>query len=151
MNVLVKYFNKRNGTIEAMNDYGPMQTILNNTDRLIKEAYENLESVGSPKVTGLPGAHNPKAGEARLAAGLDDITLLRDRYAQAKAYMEWFQPAWDALDEDEQYVLRTFYLDSASKSDAVEYICDHFHVERTTAYNKKNKALTRLSILLFGK
>ena len=64
MNVLVKYFNKRNGTIEAMNDYGPMQTILNNTDRLIKEAYENLEGVGSPKVTGLPRAHNPKAGEA---------------------------------------------------------------------------------------
>ena len=24
MNVLVKYFNKRNGTIEAMNDYGPI-------------------------------------------------------------------------------------------------------------------------------
>lgn len=151
MNVLVKYFNKRNGTIEAMNDYGPMQTILNNTDMLIKEAYDNLEGVGSPKVTGLPGAHNPKAGEARLVSGLDDISILRDRYAQAKAYMKWFQPAWDALDRDEQYVLQVFYLDSVSKCDAIEAICDHFHVERSTAYNKKNKALTRLSVLLFGK
>ena len=75
----------------------------------------------------------------------------RDRYAQAKAYMEWFQPAWDALEEDEQYVLRTFYLDSVSRCDAIEAICDHFHVERSTAYNKKNKALSRLSVLLFGK
>jgi hypothetical protein len=151
MNVLVKYFNKRNGTIEAMNDYGSMKTILQNTDRLIREAYENMESVGSPKVTGLPGAHDPKAGEARLVSGLDDISILRDRYAQAKAYMEWFQPAWDALDEYEQYVLRTFYLDSVSRCDAIEAICDHFHVERSTAYNKKNKALSRLSVLLFGK
>lgn len=151
MNVLVKYFNKRNGTIEAMNDYGSMKTILQNTDRLIREAYENMESVGSPKVTGLPGAHDPKAGEARLVSGLDDISILRDRYAQAKAYMEWFQPAWDALDEDEQYVLQTFYLDSVSRCDAIEAICDHFHVERSTAYNKKNKALSRLSVLLFGK
>lgn len=151
MNVLVKYFNKRNGTIEAMNDYGSMKTILQNTDRLIREAYENMESVGSPKVTGLLGAHDPKAGEARLVSGLDDISILRDRYAQAKAYMEWFQPAWDALDEYEQYVLRTFYLDSVSRCDAIEAICDHFHVERSTAYNKKNKALSRLSVLLFGK
>lgn len=151
MNVLVKYFNKRNGTIEAMNDYGSMKTILQNTDRLIREAYENMESVGSPKVTGLPGAHDPKAGEARLVSGLDDISILRDRYAQAKAYVEWFQPAWDALDEDAQYVLRTFYLDSVSRCDAIEAICDHFHVERSTAYNKKNKALSRLSVLLFGK
>ena len=110
-----------------------------------------MESVGSPKVTGLPGAHDPKAGEARLVSGLDDISILRDRYAQAKAYMEWFQPAWDALDEDAQYVLRTFYLDSVSRCDAIEAICDHFHVERSTAYNKKNKALSRLSVLLFGK
>ena len=151
MNVLVKYFNKRNGTIEAMNDYGSMKTILQNTDGLIREAYENMESVGSPKVTGLPGAHDPKAGEARLVSGLDDISILRDRYAQAKTYMEWFQPAWDALDEDAQYVLRTFYLDSVSRCDAIEAICDHFHVERSTAYNKKNKALSRLSVLLFGK
>lgn len=151
MNVLVKYFNKRNGTIEAMNDYGSMKTILQNTDGLIREAYENMEGVGSPKITGLPGAHDPKAGEARLVSGLDDISILRDRYAQAKAYMEWFQPDWDALDEYEQYVLRTFYLDSVSRCDAIEAICDHFHVERSTAYNKKNKALSRLSVLLFGK
>ena len=151
MNVLVKYFNKRNGTIEAMNDHGSMKTILQNTDGLIREAYENMEGVGSPKITGLPGAHDPKAGEARLVSGLDDISILRDRYAQAKAYMEWFQPAWDALDEYEQYVLRTFYLDSVSRCDAIEAICDHFHVERSTAYNKKNKALSRLSVLLFGK
>lgn len=151
MNVLVKYFNKRNGTIEAMNDYGSMKTILQNTDGLIREAYENMEGVGSPKITGLPGAHDPKAGEARLVSGLDDISILRDRYAQAKAYMEWFQPAWDALDEYEQYVLRTFYLDSVSRCDAIEAICNHFHVERSTAYNKKNKALSRLSVLLFGK
>lgn len=147
----MKYFNKRNGTIEAMNDYGSMKTILQNTDGLIREAYENMEGVGSPKITGLPGAHDPKAGEARLVSGLDDISILRDRYAQAKAYMEWFQPAWDALDEYEQYVLRTFYLDSVSRCDAIEAICDHFHVERSTAYNKKNKALSRLSVLLFGK
>lgn len=37
MNVLVKYFNKRNGTIEAMNDYGSMKTILQNTDGLIRK------------------------------------------------------------------------------------------------------------------
>ena len=37
------------------------------------------------------------------------------------------------------------------RNGTIEAICDHFHVERSTAYNKKNKALSRLSVLLFGK
>ena len=30
-------------------------------------------------------------------------------------------------------------------------ICDYFSIERSSAYNKKNRALSHLVILLFGK
>lgn len=151
MNVIVKYFNKRQGTIEALEDYSAMQAILDNTDQHIRESYEKLENISSPQLTGLPGAHNPKSGEERLVTGLDDITLLRERYADAKNYMEWFKPAWEALEEDAKFILKVCYLGGAPKGDAIEEICDRFHVERTTAYNKKNKALRQLAVLLFGK
>ena len=34
---------------------------------------------------------------------------------------------------------------------AVYEVTDHFRIERSTAYNRKNRALARLQVLLFGK
>ena len=34
---------------------------------------------------------------------------------------------------------------------AVEYMADRFRIEQSSAYNKKNRALHHLTILLFGK
>ena len=66
--------------------------------------------------------------------------------------MEWFQPAWDTLSDDERYVLEQFYLEEEDKQiDAVYNICDHFHIERSSAYNKKNRAVNHLTLLLYGK
>lgn len=151
MNVIVKYFNKKQGTIEVLRDYETMKSILSATKQEVKESYEQLVGVGSPKITGLPSAHNPKAGEERLVKGLDDIAILRDRYADAKEYMDWFLEAWNQLDEDEQFVLKTCFDGYATAEEGIEAICERYHIERTSAYKKKNRALTRLSILLFGK
>lgn len=151
MNVIVKYFNKKQGTIEVLRDFDTMKSILATTKREVKESYDQLVGVGSPKVTGLPSAHNPKAGEERLVKGLDDIAILRDRYADAREYMDWFMDAWNQLDEDEQFVLRTCFDGYSTAEESIEAVCEHFNIERTSAYKKKNRALTRLSILLFGK
>lgn len=151
MNVIVKYFNKKQGTIEVLRDFETMKSILATTKREVKESYDQLVGVGSPKVTGLPSAHNPKAGEGRLVKGLDDIAILRDRYADAREYMDWFMDAWNQLDEDEQFVLRTCFDGYTTAEESIEAVCERFNIERTSAYKKKNRALTRLSILLFGK
>jgi hypothetical protein len=100
----------------------------------------------------MPSTHDPKAGEKRLIACINEIDVLKERYRQALEYMDWFQPAWDALTEDEQYVLKEFYLDDEQKQiDAVYNICDNFNIERSSAYNKKNRALQHLALLLYGK
>ena len=103
-------------------------------------------------LTGMPSAHNPTAGEARLAAGIDEIDVLRERYRQALEYMEWFRPAWETLSEDERYVLTEFYLnDDQAQTDALLNICERYAIERSSAYNRKNRALQHLALLLFGK
>lgn len=65
--------------------------------------------------------------------------------------MNWFLPAWKQLTDDEQYILETFYDDDTASSGAVYTICDHFNIERSSAYNRKNRALQHLTVLLFGK
>lgn len=61
-------------------------------------------------------------------------------------------PAWEELSEDERFVLEEFYWEKEdSQTDAVYAICEHFSIERSSAYNKKNRALDKLTLLLYGK
>ena len=128
MSIMWKYLDKRSATIAAIKDYDAMQFIINSTDDEIKRTYEKMTSVGSPKWDGMPHAHNPVE------------------------YMDWFKPAWEQLTDDERYCLETFYGDGNTYgSSAAYYIAEYLHVEQPTAYKRKNRALDRLTILLFGK
>ena len=152
MNIVWQYLDKRAAAINALKDYSSMKYIIEHTDEDIATLNEEMSSPASPVIKGMPSTHDPKAGEKRLIACINEIDVLKERYRQALEYMDWFQPAWDALTEDEQYVLKEFYLDDEQKQiDAVYNICDHFNIERSSAYNKKNRALQHLALLLYGK
>ncbi len=152
MNIVWQYLDKRAAAINALKDYSSMKYIIEHTDEDIATLNEEMSSPASPVLNGMPSTHDPKAGEKRLIACINEIDVLKERYRQALEYMDWFQPAWDALTEDEQYVLKEFYLDDEQKQiDAVYNICDRFNIERSSAYNKKNRALQHLALLLYGK
>ena len=80
-----------------------------------------------------------------------EIDVLEERKRQAEEFMAWFQPAWDALGEDEKTVLTMFYLSENGKTDAIEEISERFCVERSSAYKKKDRALAHLALLLYGR
>lgn len=152
MSIMYKYLDKRAAAIAAIKDYDSMQFIIRNTDKDIDLERDRMSGTGSPTMDGMPHAHNPSAAEDRIIGGIDEIDVLKERYRQAVEYMNWFQPAWEQLTEDERFVLETFYGDVNSYgSGAVSYISSHYGIEQTSAYKRKNRALDRLTVLLFGK
>ncbi len=152
MSIMWKYLDKRKAVIDAMKDYSGMQFILEHTEESVRNEYQKMTGVGSPSYSGMPKAHNPNAGEERIINCMEEIDVLKERYRQAVEYMEWFQPAWQMLSEEERYVLECFYEDEEGSGTAAVYaICDRFGIERTSAYKKKNRALDKLVIHLYGK
>lgn len=151
MSIVWKYLDKRSAAVDALKDYGSMKFIIDHTDDEIKAAYQKMGGVSSPQYDGMPHSHNPQAGEDRIMKGIEEIDVLRERYRQAAEYMEWFVPAWNELTEDERYVLETFYSEDERQTDSIYDICDHFGIERSSAYNRKNRALGKLVTLLYGK
>ena len=152
MNIAWKYLDKRSGAAEAVRDYPIMKRNIENTPEAIKAKYTMPAGVGSPNACGMRHACDPKAGEARLFTGIEEIDVLKERYRQALEYMEWYLPAWRSLSPDEQYVLSTFYRQEGYEysDDRIYEICRRYNIERTSAYNKKNKALVHLAVMLFG-
>lgn len=153
MNIAWLYLDKRNAAINALKDFESMNYIIENTQSEIVSTQEDMTSLGSAAISDMPkGPHNPCAGENKIVKAMDTISLLNERYQRALEYMAWFRPAWLALSEDEQFVLSRFYMDDESRqADSVYDICDRFHIERTSAYKKKDRALARLTLLLYGK
>jgi len=152
MNIVWHYLDKKVAAINALKDYSSMQYIIDHTDEDIAIIHEKMISPASPVLNGMPSVHDPKTGEKKLISCIDEIDVLKERYRQALEYMDWFQPAWNALTDDERYVLKEFYLNEEQKKiDAVYNICEHFNIERSSAYNKKNRALQHLALLLYGK
>lgn len=152
MNIAWKYLDKRAGAIEAIKDFSSMKFIIEHTDDEIRTAYDKMSGCGSPRFDGMPRTHNPQAAEDRIIKGIEEIDVLKERYRQAMEYMAWFVPAWEELSEDERYVLETFYgEDNVYGSSVIYEIAEHFHIEQTSAYKRKNRALDKLTVLLFGK
>ena len=150
MSIMWKYLDKRSATIAALKDYESMQFIIKHTGDEITAERDKMVGVGSPNWDGMPHAHNPNASEDRILNGIEEIDILKERYRQAVEYMNWFKPAWEQLTEEERYVLETFYMDS-EESGAALTISEELNIERSSAYNKKNRALDHLTMLLYGK
>lgn len=153
MTIAWNYLDKKAAAADALKDLSSMEFILSNHPSELEEARAHLTSYRASVLSDLPKAPpNPHAGEAKMAAWIDEIDVMRERYRQALEFMEWFRPAWAALSDDEQFILTEFYRNDEEKQRfAVDNICSHFHIERSSAYNKKNRALARLSLLLYGK
>ena len=151
MKIIWKYLDKRAATIAALKDYDSMAFIIRDTEAQVAKAETRLGSVGGMRLSSIPSVHNPKAAEERMAAVVDEVSVIEERFRQAQEYMSWFQPAWDQLEDEERYILRTFYVENSYGAGAVYEIADHLHIEQTAAYKRKNRALCRLQVLLFGR
>ena len=153
MNIAWLYLDKRNAAINALKDYEGMNYIIQTAPSEIAATQECMTGIGGLALSDMPkGPHNPHAAEDRIVKAMDSISLLNERYRRAEEYVAWFLPAWQMLSEQERFVLSRFYMDDESKQvDSVGEICERFHIERTSAYKKKDRALSRLTLLLYGK
>ena len=152
MNVIWMYLNKKDAAVNALKDYGKMKHIIDHTEEEIQRVYSRIAGVGSPAIEKMPSANNPQAGEDRMIKGIEEIDVIRERLRQAKEYMAWFQPAWDALSDDDQFVLDAFFSGGNEYgAGAADTVAEHFCIERASAYRKKNRALDNLTTLLYGR
>ena len=152
MNIVWQYLDKKSATIDVLKDYESMEFIIESTDDKIKDVEDNMISVASTNFSGMPRSNNTNGNESRIVNSINEIDILKERYRQASEYMNWFLPAWNKLNEEEQFILTEFYItDDINKTDAVQVICDKYKIERSSTYNKKNRAVQKLAVLLYGK
>ena len=152
MNVAWMYLDKKAATLKAIKDYYCMEQIIQNYESAIEEARTKMILCGSSvaNMTQRPSGALSQA-EERVADSIDAIDLIKGRYRRAVEYMDWFLPAWNALDEDERFILSEFYQNgNMSKNTVINGLCREMFLERAQIYRHKDKAVERLAMLLYG-
>lgn len=147
-----RYVDRRTAAINALRDYATMETIIANTPDDLKAIEANLPTLSSPVLDGSRRAFNPTAAEDKILRHLERIDNRTRKYLQAKDYMDWFNPAWQALTDEERDVLEVCFLSGyESATDAIYEVQERLNVERSTAYNRRKTALDHLTNLLYGR
>ena len=147
-----RYVDRRAAAINALRDYVTMETIIDNTPDDLKAIESDLPSLSSPVLDGGRRAFNPTAVEDKILNHLERIDNRTRKYLQAKDYMDWFNPAWQALTDEERDVLEVCFLSGyESATDAIYEVQERLNVERSTAYNRRKTALDHLTSLLYGR
>ena len=145
-----KYINKNAAAIAALRDYDSMRVIINNTPDSIKELYTRLTSPRGPNLSGMPTAHNVYASQDSIAAQVDKLDLLQERYSTAIEYLKWFEPAWVTLSDTEQHILREFYMTGNRKSGATYRLMHELGYSERTIDRMRSNALNHIRLLLIG-
>ncbi len=142
------YLDKKMASIDALKDFDSMEYIIRNYEIQLVELRDKAVDTKAPIIGFMSKNKDLHLFESRTVNLIDEIDVLKERYRRAVEYMKWFRPAWEELNDEEQYVLSEFYINDTN---AVKNICEKFEIERSSAYNKKNRALNKLAVLLYGK
>ncbi|MGV4302397.1 hypothetical protein [Trueperella pyogenes] len=151
MHPMFDYLDYKKAAIAALQDYGNQAIILEHADDLASHTRQAMMTIPAPSYSGMPSAHNPRAAENKLVGQLSRLDELSDRKARAQYYMDWFNPMWEQLTDEDKFVLEAFFLDGLTSEDAAMRVAEQFYVERKTAFQKKQRAITRLAKLLYAR
>lgn len=80
MSIMWSYLDKEKATVRVLEDFNSMVFNLNHAEERIQELQEQMASVGSTVLTGMPKAHNPQAGEDKIIKALDKIDTMREKH-----------------------------------------------------------------------
>lgn len=140
--------NWKQEAMERLQRYEPMVRSLQNIPMELARLEEDAKQLrsGRPELERIQST--PGRGESRL---VDNIVLrqeLKHTYEDAKLWVEITDSAISALTEEEKLVL--FYLYVHPHRGAVELLCQELGVEQSSVYRKRDAALWRFTLAMYG-
>jgi hypothetical protein len=136
-------------TITAIGKLSMMRAFVQNTPDILKTLDAKMTAPVTAKLTGLPSAHNPRAGEDRIVTYIDRMDAMRDKYIKARMFLMWFESSWAVLSDEEQDILFEFYGHRNQRSGATWRLTGKYNVSERTIDSRRAAALSKLCEILY--
>ncbi len=134
--------------VDRLRQYDAMRAAVENLPQEIQRLELAAKAIRGARLDGdpiLPG------GTRREEAILDNMMSRQElawRLEQAQKWLSFTDSALGMLSEEERLVLQRFYI--YPRKGSVEQLCSELGVESSSAYRKRDKALYRFTVALYG-
>lgn len=132
--------------IEELQKYEAVRVSLSALPELIERqetAITRIRTSDPEKVVGTGGGNN----DALLSAIVyrDELIL---RLKEARKTVDAIERSLESLSADDQMILDRLFIHP--RRNAIDTICEDLCIERSAAYERRNKALEKFTITLYG-
>ena len=134
--------------IEKLKRYKAMQTAVKNIPEQICMLEASAVSLRSPAAPKLGGSGNIRGREDAMINNLAERQELEWSLARVKQWLAVMNRGLDALTPEEIIILQKLYL--FPERGAVDKLCSDLGVEQATVYRKRDKALHRFTVAMYG-
>jgi len=140
--------NWKTEAIEKLRKYDAMRQAVQNIPEEISRLEIAACSIRSAQTDGTPVKGGGNRREDMLLNNLVHRQELEWSYQQAQSWLKAADRALSALSPEEKLVLHRFYI--CPERGSVDRLCQQLGVEQSSVYRKRDKALHRFTLALYG-
>lgn len=140
--------NWRREAIDKLRNYEAHKQALESLPKEIRRLESAYTGIRSAITDGTPVSGGGNSREDSMLSNIVHRDELKRRLKEAKLWVVQVDKALAVLDDEERLVLDRFYIHRAKGS--VGELCDRLNVEQATVYRKRDSALRRFTIALYG-
>lgn len=133
---------------EKLRQYEARKSSLARTAAEIQRLEADLTRIRSASTDGTPVAGGTNTREDMLVGNIASREELARARRDTFRWLAVMDSAMAELSEEERLILDRFYIHRAKGH--VDRLCEEMHLERTQVYARKDAALHRFTLLLYG-
>lgn len=140
--------NWKQEAIEHLEKYGAMVKAVETIPTEIARLKQSSASIGGKKADGVKVKMTLEPGNDRLINNLVKRQELKKSYDNARLWVAATDKAMSALDPEERQILERMYV--KRERGAVTSLCLSLGVEQSSVYRRRDHALYRFTLALYG-
>lgn len=140
--------NWKREAIDKLKNYEAHRGALENIPKEIKRLESALTGIRSAPTDGTPVSGGGNTREDVMLSNIVHRDELKRRLKEARLWVTQVDKAIAVLDEEARLVLDLFYIHPAKGN--VGELCERLNMEQATVYRKRDNALRRFTIALYG-
>lgn len=142
------YIDRQQATIRMLRNWHVQYWKLKKAPEKILEIDERMRSIRSSLCGSDPVQGGASRTEENLCNAIDRKTVAMQGLKKAKEYDQDISECWEQLTDKERFCLTVRFIDY-EEGDGISKIMERFGVKRSEAYNLSNRALEKLSMLIY--
>lgn len=135
-------------SIDDLREYNARRQSLEALPLQIAELDVEMTGIRSSGNMGVVGSGGSGSREDWLLGCMMKKEKLQRNLDRAKLWVSFMDKGLAALTEDERHILDRFYINPAKGN--VDRLCEELFVEKTALYKRKDAALRRFTVALYG-